>query len=75
MVRYGVPAVETPDGLRSVFSTPTPYLAGSVLVFINGQLKRKDLDDGWEELGTPKVQLKEIPRADETVQLYYVEVT
>lgn len=64
------------DGSNQVFDTPAPYVPGSVRVFINGQLKTKDLVDGWTELGGTKVRLKEPPQVlsgyADVVQAYYI---
>lgn len=60
------------DGVNTLFWTSASYVPGSVRAFVNGQLKRQDLDDGWIELGGKKVQLKEAPRTGEVVQFYYL---
>lgn len=38
------------DGVNRVFSTPTYYRAGSLVVFLNGQQLKRQLDNGWVEL-------------------------
>ena len=63
------------NGINTVFETPDPYVPGSVRVFVNGQLKRADLEDGWTELGGRRVRLAEAPKAApgavDVVQAYY----
>lgn len=59
------------DGVNTVFQTPVPYVPGSVRVFLNGQLKRSDLGDGWVELGYDKVQLNFAPEVSDVVQVYF----
>jgi hypothetical protein len=65
-------AVETPDGTRSVFNTTTPYVAGSVIVFVNGLGSVATADNGWIELSGTQVQLKITPKAIDTVSFYYM---
>jgi len=64
------------NGANTIFETPTAYVPGSVRVFINGQLKRVDLEDGWTELGGRRVRLKEAPLpapgSVDVVQAYYI---
>jgi hypothetical protein len=60
------------DGVNVVFQTPVPYRPGSVRVFVDGQLKREDFDDGWIELGYDKVQLKLAPFSGSVVQAYFL---
>lgn len=52
-----------PDGIITDFSFPETYKAGTVSVWVNGQKKDPDLDDGYLELGGAVVQLKEPPLA------------
>jgi hypothetical protein len=69
------------DGVNLIFTTPTPYLAGSVAVFLNGQLKRADFMDGWAEtsptLGTITLGMPPEPASngnpDDVVQVFYLE--
>lgn len=64
-------ATGTIDGVNTVFETSADYVTGSVQVFLNGQLKRVDLEDGWVELGGKKVKLNEPPIVGDVVQIYY----
>lgn len=64
------------DGTNVIFETNVPYLAGSVRVFVNGQLKTKALQDGWVELGGKKIRMLEAPKAfprfPDVLQAYYI---
>lgn len=70
------PRIETPtgtaDGVNRIFYTSVSYRPGTPRVFLNGQLKRNDIDDGWVELGSNKVQLDEAPESLDVVQIYYI---
>lgn len=68
------------DGVNTTFFVSRPYSAGSVAVFVNGQLKRRDLGDGWIETAPAigQVDLKEAPRNDlspEVVQIFYLDTS
>jgi hypothetical protein len=73
-----IPRIEVPSGIingsNRVFYTSVAYRPGTVQVFLNGQLKEGLLDDGWFELGTNKVRLKEAPRTEDVIQIYYIPV-
>jgi hypothetical protein len=57
-------AIGTIDGVNRDFRTPTYYRAGSLVVFLNGQQLKRQLDNGWDEvdqsLGT--FRMKVAPR-------------
>jgi len=61
------------DGTNRVFTTSSPYVAGSVRAFRNGQLQTVNLQDGWVELGDQKVRLNEAPLVDDVVSFYYLQ--
>lgn len=63
------------NGFNTTFGTTTDYKPGSVLVYLNGQLKEAVRDDGWVELGLQQVKLKEAPRAGDVVQAYLIPLT
>lgn len=73
-----VTVIEVPsgaiDGVNTAFQTSKPYLPGSLYYFLNGQLKRPDLDDGFVETDPTagKFQVKEAPLTDDVVQVYYL---
>ncbi len=69
------------DGANTVFTVSTAYQAGSVAVFLNGQLKRQDLDDGWTETSPAGgvVTLSEAPRSSgacpDVLQIFFLDTT
>lgn len=63
------------DGVNRIFSTPDPYISGTLQIFVNGQLKRKDFDDGFDELvpSSGTFELKEAPVVEDVVQAYFLD--
>ena len=59
------------NGSNLLFTTSSPYEAGSVQVYINGQLKEPSLVDGWVELGGMLIQLSEAPKTGDIVRVQY----
>lgn len=59
------------DGLNRDFYTSVSYVTGSIEVFLNGQAKRKDWADGWLEMGSNHVRLKQAPAPGDVVQVYF----
>lgn len=59
------------NGSNTLFLSSAAYVPGSVQVWLNGFLKRRDYDDGWIELGSNKIQLKEAPQVGDVVQVFY----
>lgn len=73
-------AIGVSDGVNLLFYTPTPYLPGSVAVFLNGQLKRADFTDGWTEANpvTGEVALLIAPLGGvppDVVQIFYLDTS
>jgi hypothetical protein len=72
----GLPVFETPtepiNGTNTIYTTQAPYVAKSTRVWLNGLLQRKDLIDGWVELGGKKVQMQEAPETGDVLQIYYI---
>jgi hypothetical protein len=72
------PLFETPlepvDGVNIDFTATTDYVPGSVRVFSNGLLLRRDLEDGWWEFPPRRVRLKETPRVTDIIRLYYLPI-
>lgn len=64
-------AVGAIDGQNRVFSVSTWYVPGSVQVFINGFVVRKDWADGFDELGRDKIRMKQAPKAGDDVRIYF----
>jgi len=63
-------AVETPDGLRTEYNTPTPYLAGTVTYDLNGRMHVF----GYAELGGTTVRLDEPPQPGDVVSFWYTQL-
>ena len=38
------------DGFNRDFSVPTHYRAGSLVLFLNGQQLKRELENGWDEV-------------------------
>jgi hypothetical protein len=62
------------DGVNTTFQTPTPYIEGTLAVFLNGQLKRQDFEDGWQETnpGIGIFDLNIAPIDGDVVQTFYL---
>ena len=59
------------NGSNQNFSTPSPYMPGSLRIFLNGDLLQQDLDNGWVELTPTTFKLTEAPLPGDYVQVYY----
>jgi hypothetical protein len=78
--RFEVPSGAI-DNVNTVFTLSRSYTPGTVAVFLNGQLKREDYDDGWIETDPVAgvVTLKEPPRSAggyeplDVVQIFYID--
>lgn len=67
-----IEAVGAVDGVNVDFETTVAYQAGTVWLFLNGQLvPRVDDDGGLVELGGLDVRLKEAPRAGDRVHFWF----
>ena len=62
------------NGFNVTFETSRLYVGGSVMVFVNGVVRRSDYDDGWIESGGNRITLKEAPLEGDVVQVYYLPV-
>jgi len=77
------PRFEVPTGaiddVNTVFVVSRPYQPGSTAVFLNGQLKKPDLIDGWVETDPAAgvITLTEAPRSTgiclDIVQVFYLD--
>lgn len=65
----------TIDGVNTTFLTSVPYTPGTTAVFINGQLRRPDLDDGWLETDPPTgtLDFKIAPIVGDVVQAFFMD--
>jgi hypothetical protein len=63
------------NGLNRVFTVSLPYIGGTTAVFYNGQLKRRDYNDGWSETDpiSGVVTLDIAPLIGDVVQVFYVD--
>ena len=68
-----VPAIGTPDGVRTTFETQSVYQLGTLRVLINGIHRDPDLDNGFVEGAPPVFELKVAPRTGDTVWTFYRE--
>lgn len=60
-----------PDGANTVFSTTSPYKAGTVSVWMNGLRKIEAWDNGFVELGGTDIQMNEAPLVGDSLQAQY----
>lgn len=60
------------NGYNLVFETSRSYVPGSVRVFVNGNVNEVSGPDGWKELGSKRIAMKEIPRPTDILQAYYI---
>lgn len=65
----------TIDGSNVLFSTAFAYTAGSLAVFLNGQLKNQSGPDGWTETSPSAgtFQLDVAPLGTDVVQVFYLD--
>lgn len=70
---YDVPAGAI-DGVNKTYTLPVPYIASTLVVFVNGQLRKQDLPDGWLETSpsTGVLDLKEALLPGDVIQVYYL---
>lgn len=70
------PLTGTVDGVNTVFTTSTAYIAGATVLFLRGIPRRIDWDDGWFETNpaTGVVTLKKPPLLDDDVQMLWLEL-
>jgi len=63
--------IGTIDGVNQDFTTPEPYMAGSVALWVNGLLRVDNYDDGFEELGVNQIRLRTAPLPGTVLQVQY----
>jgi hypothetical protein len=70
-------AVGTIDGSNLTFAVSVAYQAGSLAVFLNGQLKDRSFMDGWTESSPHLGQftMAEAPRVGDIVQAFFLDTT
>lgn len=65
----GIPRIDdvtgVVDGVNRVFTTPNPYVSGTLVVMVNGRQRDRDLENGWTELdpaiGTFEMNVAPLP--------------
>lgn len=71
---YTEVAIGPINGLNQNFQTSGTYIAGTLNIYVNGQLRRKDFVDGFNELGGKDFQMKIPPKNDSVIQARYTTV-
>jgi len=67
--------VESPDGVRTTFTTPEPFVSGTFRLIRNGSVYRADDDRfGWSETDTSTVELNEAPETGEILQAFFTNL-
>lgn len=73
-----IPVIEIPvgsiNGVNRTFRVSSDYRSGTVQVWLNGLMHRKEGADGWSELGRNRVRLHEAPRSGDMVQIYFIPI-
>jgi len=65
-------SLETPDGVRVLFSVSSPYVADSVQVWRNGQLELDSLSgSGFQEVPPKKVRFNTAPETGDHITFQY----
>jgi hypothetical protein len=67
----------TIDSVNTVFTTPTPYTAGTLAVYMNGQLQMHHAGNPWTETdpSSGAVTLTFAPEPGDTVAAFYLDTT
>ena len=68
-------AVGPINGANKVYRVSADYRLGTTQVWRNGMLARRDLVDGWTELGGKKIQMNEAPRTGDVIRIYFIPIT
>ena len=63
------------DGVNKIFTTPSPFLSGTLRVLRNGIAYEPDDDVwGWTELSVTQIEFTTAPMEDTVVQAFYTEI-
>lgn len=65
-------AIGPTTGTNLYFTTKSPYVRGSTVVFLNGFALTKGGANGWEELPPNRIKFNEAPLKGDVVQVYYL---
>jgi len=63
----------TIDGFNQDFYVSEDYTANTLVIFRNGQLLERSMDNGWDELGGPDFQMKIAPLPADILQAFYMD--
>jgi hypothetical protein len=61
------------DGVNRVFFVSEDYTSNTLVVFRNGQLLERSMDNGWEELGGKDFRMKLAPLPADILQAFYMD--
>lgn len=59
------------NGVNRDFQTSVVYEPGSLRVWTNGLLGRRDLDDGFVETGPRDFRMNEAPVVEDVIQVFF----
>lgn len=62
------------NGTNRNFTTSVDYRPGTLQVWHNGLLLRKDITDGWVETGSNSFRMHIAPRVDDKLQVFFISV-
>lgn len=63
----------TVDGVNRDFSVSEDYTANTLVVFRNGQLLERSMDNGWVELGGNDFRMNIAPLPADILQAFYMD--
>lgn len=63
----------TIDGFNQNFYVSEDYTANTLVIFRNGQLLERSMDNGWEELGGNDFRMKIAPLPADILQAFYMD--
>lgn len=64
-------AIGETNDLNDLFETTIPYIQGSLKVFLNGVLARRQDQDGWAEVPPKKFRMHEVPKSQDKIRVVY----
>lgn len=64
-------AIGETNGLNDLFETTIPYIQGSLEVFLNGVLARRQDQDGWDEVPPKSFRMREVPQSQDRIRVVY----
>ena len=67
-------AIGAINDVNQDFNTSGTYIPGTLNVYVDGQLRRRDYDDGFSEMGGTAFKMKIAPTSGSVVQARYTSV-